>query len=252
MQNYNQPERNYKPVHINKLPPNNWRFAFFNRQSGEKNAHGHKRHLPMLEKAHARLSPDEPFNPHSFTDSGDIKILRNAFNSSDIDAVLAGTYFEGLANVLKHELQNAQKLCVVFPSIDRIFRPLGYDRHGGKSTWVYTDEDFVLFHRWLEYVFGERAADIQFTVLDDSSPRIIRANSIKSGQAVSGNSGGRPKTINPQDEVCRLRIAHDWKSGQIRRYLLKQYKIDVSDKSIQRWLRAKDLQAKPGRPRREK
>jgi len=151
MKDYSHPGRIFKPVHIDTLPPDDWRYVFFNRQSDKSNAHGHKRYMPMMAKVHARLSPNETFNPHLFTDSGDAGILRKAFNSEDIEAALAGSYFEDLADALKHELQNTQKLCAVFPSFDRIFRPLGYDPKGGTSTWVYTEEDYALFQRLLDY-----------------------------------------------------------------------------------------------------
>ena len=252
MDDYTQPGQHFKPVHIDSLSPNDWRYAYFNRQSDTSNAHGHQRYLPMLAAEHAKLSPNESFNPHLFTDSGDANILRCAFSSEDIEAALAETYFEKLTDALKQELQSTQKLCAVFPSQDRIFRPLGYNPQGGTFTWVYTAEDFALFQKWLEYILGARVADVQFAVIDNNTPGIVRSNSIKSGQAISGNSGGRPRIISPQEEVCRLRIAHDWKSGQIQRHLLKQYKIEVSVKSVQRWLRAKGLQAEPGRPYKAK
>ena len=247
MTNYNLSGRSFNTVRTDQLSAtDSCRFAYFNRQSDKSNAHGHERNVPRLAVERARLSPTEPFNPHRFTGSGDAGILRDAFNSDNVDAVLAGTYFEDLANALKRELQNTQKLCAVFPSIDRIFRPLGYDRHGGISTWIYTDEDYALFQQFLDYSLGAQSVDVQFAVLDDSPSAVIRSKSIKSGQATAGRRGGRPP--NPKKEALRLG-GHGWNAGRIRRYLLKRYKIKKSIRTIQLWLGKAGLASKPGHPK---
>ena len=252
MSNYNPLGRCFNTVRTDQLSAtDSWRFAYFSRQSEKSNAHGHKRNVPRLAAEHARLSPNEPFAPYPFTASGDAGILREAFNSSDIDAVLEGTYFADLANALKHELQNAQKLCAVFPSLDRVFRPLGYDRHGGTSTWIYTSEDYALFQRWLEYAIGERAADVAFAIIDDSPPRTVRATSIKAGQEATGRRGGRPRIICPKEEAIRLAKANRWNAGRVRRYLLSRYKIKKSIRAVELWLEEAGLVSKPGRPRKE-
>jgi len=181
-----------------------------------------------------------------------VSILRNAFNSGDIGIALAGTYFEKLANALKRELQNTKKLRVVFPSLDRIFRPLGYNPKGGTSTWNYTDEDYALLQKWLEHALGARATDVQFAVIDDSPAGVVRSNSIKSGQRHTGRRGGRPKQIAPKEEALRLAKEKGWNSGRIHRHLIKQYKFEMSVRVIQKCLKKAGLQAKPGRPKGEK
>ena len=250
MTDYNPLGRSFNTVRTDQLSAtDSWRFAYFSRQSEKSNAHGHQRNVPRLEEEHARLSPNEPFNPNRFTASGDAGILRDAFNSSDIDAVLAGTYFEDLANALKHELQDAQNLCAVFPSLDRIFRPLGYDRHGGTSTWIYTSEDYALFQRWLEYAIGERAADVMFAIIDDSPQRTVRSTSVKAGQKATGRLGGRPRIICPKEEALQLAREHGWNAGQIQRHLLEQHQNEKSVSSIQKWLKRAGLQSQSGRPK---
>ena len=174
--------QNVKPVHIDGVSPNDGLFAFFSRQSDEANAHGHDRYEPLLAKEHARLTPTAPFNPHRFTGSGCVRILHEAFNSSNVEMSLAGTYFEWLVNILKNELSSTpgQKLFAVYPSIDRILRPAGYKRTGkGTDSWHCTESDYAIFHRLLDYFFGERASDIVFTVLDNSTPKKSRSNSIR-------------------------------------------------------------------------
>jgi hypothetical protein len=259
MEHYTNPEKSFKPVHVSELPlAGDWWYTYFNRQSDTSNAYGNERYVPMLAKEHARLSPNAPFNPHLFIASGDIKILRNAFSSGDIEAALAGTYFEQLAHALKCELQKAtvQKLCVIFPSIDRIFRPAGYDPKGGTPTWNYCEEDYAIFQKFLDHFFRERAVDIQFALLDDSPPTITRSNAIKSGQRHTGNFGGRPKKHNPtidtKVESLRLAEAHAWNAARIRRYFRNQYKMNIPIRTIQFWLKDAGLQSRVGRPRGKK
>jgi len=252
MTDYNLHQKKFKPICTDILSAaDDQRYAYFNRQSDSSNSHGHRRYLPMLAREHTRLSSNEPFNPHLFTKSGDIGIIQSAFCSDDIEAAFSGTYFEALANALKHELQNAKKLCAVFPSLDRIFRPLKYNPQGGTATWVYTNEDYILFQKWLEYVLGTRAADVLFAVIDNNPPNIVRSNSIKSGHVTAGKCGGRPKAISPKEEALRLARDAHWNAGQIRRYLLSQHKIKVSVEAIQKWLKKTGLQSLPGRPKKE-
>ena len=169
-------KQDFKPISVNALSPNTMgdhQYVFANRQSSENNAQGHERYEPLMAGAHSRLSLNEPFRLHGCTKSGSVRILHDAFNSDNMEAALAGSYFEWLINVLKSELKNApgKKLCVVYPSIDRIFRPAGYKRNGGgTASWHYTEADYALFQRFLDYFLGERAADIVFAVLDNTPP----------------------------------------------------------------------------------
>jgi hypothetical protein len=256
MADYTLLGRHFNTVHIDKLfstTVGDKRYVYINRQSDEKNAHGHERYKPLLAEAHARLSPDESFKPHFFTGSGCVGILLDAFNSGDVGVRLAGTYFEELRNALQNNLPNipGRKLCVVFPSIDRIFRPLGYDPRGGASTWNYTDGDFAIFQRFLDHFFDARVADIQFVVIDDATPSQNRSNATRLGQSHTGRRGGRPRQIpSPKKEALRLAREHGWNAGRIRRHLLR-HKIQQSIRTIQLWLAGVGLESEPGRPKKE-
>lgn len=183
-----------------------------------------------------------------------MRILYDAFNSDDVDAAIGGTYFEWLANVLKSELPStpSQKLYAVFPSIDRIFRPSGYKRQGGITTWYHTKNDFAVFQKYLDHFFGERAVDIVFAVIDNSDPLQGRSNVIKLGQETTGRRGGRPQNPpDPKEEALRLKKEYDWNAGQINRYLLNQYGIEKSVRAVQLWLKDAGLESRVGRPRKD-
>ena len=250
--NYTQSRRNFKPVLTDKLTPNCGRFIFVSRQSENHNAHGHDRYKPMLEKEHARLSSDNAFRQYCYTGSGNVSILHNAFRSRYVKAAIKKTYFGWLLNILEDELQNSpeQKIYVVYPSIDRIIRPEGYDPKGkGTDTWNYTEEDFAVFQKYLDHFFGNRASDIIFAVIDDSPPEQSRSNAIKAGQRHTGRRGGRPRKISPQDEAIQLARDKGWNAGKINGYLFDQYKIQRSIRTIQHWLQKAGLASKRGRPR---
>ena len=248
----NQSSRNVKPVRIDEVPQNAGRVIYASRQSDRHNAHGHERYKPLLVEAHTRLSPNEPFILHSYTGSGGVSILHNAFYSKNVRAVIEGTYFGWLLDVLESELPSTpgQKLYVIYLTIDRIFRPVTYDPHGGISTWHYTDDDYAVFQMFLDYFFGERTSDIVFAVIDDSHPAKNRSNATKLGQAATGRRGGRPRQINPKEEACRLARENKWNAGRIRRHLFR-YKIDASIRAFQLWLKNKGLESPPGRPKKE-
>ena len=225
------------------------------RQSDGHNAHGHDRYKSVLADAHARLSPGEPFYPYCHTGSGNVGILHNAFSSRNVGTAIRKTYFGWLANILKNELpcMPGQKLYAVYISIDRIIRPAEYNPSGqGTDSWNYTESDFDIFQKYLVHFFGERASDIIFAVIDDSPPSESRSNAIKAGQKHTGRRGGRPKKILPKDEALRLAREHGWNAGQINGYLLDQYKITKSIRTIQDWLKKAGLASKRGRPKRGK
>ena len=181
------------------------------------------------------------------------KFYRNMrFNSKNVRAVIEGTYFGWLLDVLESELPSTpgQKLYVIYLTIDRIFRPITYNPHGGISTWHYTDDDYAVFQMFLDYFFGERTSDIVFAVIDDSDPAKNRSNATKLGQATTGRRGGRPRQINPKEEACRLARENKWNAGRIRRHLFR-YKIDASIRAFQLWLKNKGLESPPGRPKKE-
>ena len=250
--NCTQSGRKFKPICTDELTPNDGRFIYVSRQSDEHNAHGHDRYKPVLAKAHARLSPGEPFNPYYHTGSGNVGILHNAFKSRNVGMAIRKTYFGWLANILKNELpsKHGDKLYVVYPSIDRIIRPAEYDPTGqGTDTWNYTEKDIAVFQNYLDHFFGERAQDIIFAVIDDSPPSESRSNAIKAGQKHTGRRGGRPKKISPKDEALRLARENDWNARQINGYLLDQHKTKTPIRTIQQWLKNAGLASKRGRPR---
>jgi len=250
-----QSRQKFKPVRTDKLTPNDGRFIYVNRQSDEHNAHGHDRYKSVLAKEHARLSPDEPFNPYYHTGSGNAGILHTAFKSRNVGTAIRKTYFGWLANILKNELPSTpeERLHVVYVSIDRIIRPAEYNHIGqGTDSWNYTENDFAVFQKYLVHFFGERAKDIIFAVIDDSPPPESRSNAIKAGQRHTGRRGGRPKKIIPKDEALRLARDNGWNAGRINGYLLDQYKVKKSIRTIQNWLKKEGLESKPGRPRKPK
>jgi len=250
---YTQSRQKFKPVCTDELTPNDGRFIYVNRQSDKENAHGHDRYKSVLAEVHARLSPGEPFTPYLYTGSGNVSILHNAFKSSNIEAAIKKTYFGWLVNILQRELPSTpgEKLYVVYVAIDRIIRPAEYNPIGqGTGSWNYTESDFVIFQKYLDHFFVERASDIIFAVIDDSPPSESRSNAIKAGQKHTGKRGGRPKKILPKDEAIRLAREHGWNAGQINGYLLDQYKITKSIRSIQDWLKKAGLASKPGRPKK--
>jgi hypothetical protein len=209
----------------------------------------------MLADEHARLSPDITFRQYCYTGSGNVSILRNAFKSRYVKAAIKRTYFGWLLNILEDELNDSpgQKLYVVYPSIDRIIRPAGYKPTGkGTDSWNYTVEDFAIFQIYIDHFFGERASSIIFAVIDDSPAPVNRSNAIKAGQRHSGRRGGRPRKISPKEEACRLAKEKGWNAGQINRYLLEQYKIVMSVRTVQKWLKKSGLETKHGRPKKDK
>jgi len=249
---YTQSRQNFNPTRTDGLTPNDGRFIYVSRQSDKENAHGHDRYKPALAKAHARLSPDVTFRQYCYTGSGNVSILHNAFKSRYVKAAIKKTYFGWLLNILEDGLQNShgQKLYIVYPSIDRIIRPAEYDPTGkGTDSWNYTEEDFALFQKFLNYFFGDRASDIIFAVIDDSSPSESRSNAIKAGQRHTGRRGGRPRTISPKDEALQLARDNGWNAGQINGYLFDRYKIQKSIRTIQHWLKKAGLESRRGRPR---
>jgi len=250
--NYTQSRRNFNPVRTDELTPNAGRFIYVSRQSDENNAHGHDRYNPVLAKEHARLSPDTIFRQHCYTGSGNVSILHNAFKSRNVKSVIRKTYFGWLLDILENELQKSpsQKLYVVYPSIDRIIRPADYEPTGnGTDSWNYTEDDFAIFQRFLDHFFGEQASNIMFSVIDDSPPPESRSNAIKAGQRHTGRRGGRPRKITPKDEACRLAREEGLNAGQINGYLLKEYKINTSIRTIQHWLKKAGLESRRGRPK---
>ena len=170
---YIQSTQKFNPLHADKLTPSDGRFIYMSRQSDKENAHGHDRYRHTLAKEHARLSTDTTFRQYSYTGSGNVNILHNAFKSRYVEAAIQKSYFGWLLNILRDELQNSpvQRLYVVYPSIDRIIRPAGYDPTGkGTDSWNYTEEDFAIFQKYLAHFFGDRASEIIFAVIDDSPP----------------------------------------------------------------------------------
>jgi hypothetical protein len=208
-----------------------------------------------LADVHTQLSLTEPFVLHFCEEKGNVKILKDAFDSSKVNERIKGTYFEWLINTLRQELSKMsaeEKLYVIFASKDRIFRPIGYDPQGSTDTWEYDEESCLLFQRFIDYYFNEQSENIVFVCVNDDTPIQCRIWQTKLGQA--GNKGGRPKQYDKaqvRDIVLRL-AADKMNAGQIKRHLLAEHGMDVPLRTIQYRIQKAKLSAKAGRPREKK
>ena len=230
-------------------------FVFITRQSSRNNLKSHKIYATVLERVHAQLSLPKPFVLHSFVGSGKVNFLKHAFDSGKVDEWIRGTYFEWLVNVLWHALAKmpeGKKLYVIFASIDRMFRPIGYAPQGGTETWEFDAESCELFRRLIVHYFNERSEDIVFVSVNDGTPEQCRVWQTKLGQA--GNVGGRPRRHSKAqvlENILQL-AAKDMNAGQIKRYLSAKYGVDIPLRTIQYRTRKAKLSAKAGRPRGKK
>ena len=231
------------------------RFTFFNRQSSRNNANSRKNYEKVLKDVHNQLSLTEPFALHFCDKTGNVKILKDAFNSGNVDEGIKGTYFEWLVKKLQQELSEitaGEKLYVIFASNDRIFRPIGYDPQGSTDTWEYDAESCMLFQKLMDYYFNEQSECIVFVCANGDTPVQCRIWQTKLGQA--GNKGGRPRQYNKAqiwEQVLHL-ASKKMNAGQIKRYLLAEYGMDVPLRTIQHRMQKAKLSAKVGRPIEEK
>ena len=173
------------PVH--SLARSRRHIQFFSRVS--KHGQDHRKYIAALEAAHKRLNLPMPFTPnvtfHKRTECGQL-----GTNTK---------YFTWLAQ----KIPNTEGVVCVFPALDRLFRPIGYDQ--------YLESDFELFRQKLTDA-RLNPENITFALLNDGTleSESDRAFETRLGENYAKNQGQIGKRIDSktserlQEEVRTL------------------------------------------------
>jgi len=246
-------------------------FLWLNRESSPSQESHHAAKIVELRKAHKSLKINTPFVENHFTESGSLRIIEKnlsiALSSSEFPLPQLGGYFAWLRDQIQDGLNNiseGQTLYIVFCTIDRIMRPLGF-KQSDPSTWGYSDDDFDLFTRWLEHCFGRRCDDIKFVTLRNGTPNENHGYLTQSGKIHRGNPGGRPPTKKREslkgrihckkelqgEAICLANLAQ-MNAKQILNLFKEKYQVTLTVRTIQIWLKEKNASKSPGRPQGSK
>ena len=174
-------------VPINSLVRSHRNIHFFSRVS--KYGQDHRKYIAALQAAHRRLRLPMPFTWHEHTGNGQL----------DGD----GKYFTWFSQ----EIPNTESVVCVFPAMDRLFRPTGFDQLD-PTTWQYQESDFELFRKKLADL-GLNPENITFALLNDGTLESDRAFETRLGKNYNTmHNTGRidPETSERlQNEVRELR-----------------------------------------------
>ena len=204
--------------------------------------------------------------------SGMLIRLENYFASfvRDDISVPKMPYFDWLEEKIRNELLNTndgEKVYFFFHSIDRLIRPVGYDRKK-TNTWDITNADLEIFESWLYHCFGERTQDIVFLILHDETPEIIRRIQTAAGMQQRGKKGGRPRKQSTDTQIKAKKCEPGYKkkilleflpiviqlgsdgmgSKQIASYLKSHQQVTIPDKTIRNWIKKHGTPKRRGRP----
>ena len=159
-------------IPVNSLARNR-HIHFFSRVSTD--AQDHDKYRAALEAAYNRLNLPMPFTPnvtfHKRTECG--QLGKNT------------KYFTWFAKIIR----NMKDVVCIFPALDRLFRPIGYDQ--------YLESDFELFRDKLADL-GCNPDNIAFALLNDGTLESDRAFETRLGENYVQNQGQTGQRIDPK------------------------------------------------------
>ena len=200
-------------IPVNSLACSNRRILFFSRVS--KYGQDHRKYIAALQAAHNRLNLPMPFTPnvtfHKRTECGQL-----GTNTK---------YFTWFAKIIR----NMEGVVCVFPALDRLFRPIGYDQ--------YQESDFELFRQKLAGL-GLNPENITFALLNDGALESDRAFETRLGENYLQNQGQiqriDPETSNRlRKEVLELRTL-GMTPPDIYFYLSVRLER-IADRTVRKW-----------------
>lgn len=191
-----------------------------------------------------------------FVGSGRLDILLERHFFDAVDSIAALPKYGVFAKMLRFfesllRKRPGEKWRIEVFSWDRIFRPLGFNHRKMKETGTIIDDDKQFFDKMLHWVFGSDADNLVFVAHHEGSWEHIHRLQSEIGR--KNGVGGRPKkpTVNrKQAQSIAVELAVEgFYAPEILTRLLDEYDFDVPKSTMKRWLKKKNVQKSPGRPR---
>ena len=223
---------------------------FLNRESSDSQSGNHGAKIRELREAHRELGIRAPFKAEIFTGSNSLRFLNDPKNK----------FYPELRRAIQDGLSRAQgTLYVFFTCLDRLMRPVRFDKDRYSETCTLTDADYQMFWEWMVCYFGNRANDVVFIMLNDAQ-ELDGAYATRSGMRYKGNMGGRPKKqktrINKRTSTRLQKLAihlaetTSMDAADIWNHLMNRGE-SVSKSAVKTWLRKKKLSRKRGKRTRK-